>query len=257
MKELVVTSGNGGTGKTSLLAAFASLARNKVICDAGKDTAELHRILSPGVKERHEFQSGGEWFISKTRFGLMVHGGVGIEKKNYGISPLIRRKAGRLAREQRADLLLTDGPKGTGCPVTASVVGATEVLIVVESNVSGKDDFGRVADLIAAQKVPAMLCVNKFDLNPEQGRGTEKVADKKNTNPVGRIPVDAAFTRARVAGKTIVEYDRDSKGCMAVMDVWKRVVIQLEFLYGNPLQAWLSGKMCSRLGSVGINLIWQ
>jgi len=34
MKELVVISGKGGTGKTSLMAAFASLAKNKVLCDA-------------------------------------------------------------------------------------------------------------------------------------------------------------------------------------------------------------------------------
>ena len=33
MKELIVISGKGGTGKTSLLAAFASLAKGMVLCD--------------------------------------------------------------------------------------------------------------------------------------------------------------------------------------------------------------------------------
>ena len=39
MKELVVISGKGGTGKTSILAAFASLAKGKVLCDADVDAA--------------------------------------------------------------------------------------------------------------------------------------------------------------------------------------------------------------------------
>ncbi|MBW1775721.1 MAG: (4Fe-4S)-binding protein, partial [Deltaproteobacteria bacterium] len=49
MKELVVISGKGGTGKTSLMAAFASLAENKVLCDADVDAADLHLILDPEV----------------------------------------------------------------------------------------------------------------------------------------------------------------------------------------------------------------
>ena len=42
MKEIVIISGKGGTGKTSITAAFASLAENKVLCDADVDAADLH-----------------------------------------------------------------------------------------------------------------------------------------------------------------------------------------------------------------------
>ena len=55
MKELVVISGKGGTGKTSLMAAFASLAENKVLCDADVDAADLHLILDPEIRESHDF----------------------------------------------------------------------------------------------------------------------------------------------------------------------------------------------------------
>ncbi len=47
MKELVILSGKGGTGKTSITAAFASLATNMVLCDADVDASDLHLILEP------------------------------------------------------------------------------------------------------------------------------------------------------------------------------------------------------------------
>ncbi|MFO8165439.1 MAG: 4Fe-4S binding protein [Thermodesulfobacteriota bacterium] len=58
VKELTVISGKGGTGKTSLLGAFASLAHDKVLCDADVDAADLYLILEPDIQERHDFQEG-------------------------------------------------------------------------------------------------------------------------------------------------------------------------------------------------------
>ncbi|MBS3809634.1 MAG: 4Fe-4S binding protein [Desulfobacterales bacterium] len=58
MKELVVISGKGGSGKTSMVAALAQLAQNPVLCDADVDAADLHLILSPRVVESHEFMAG-------------------------------------------------------------------------------------------------------------------------------------------------------------------------------------------------------
>ena len=54
MKELIVISGKGGTGKTSLVASFASLAENKVLCDADVDAADLHLIMNPKVKKESD-----------------------------------------------------------------------------------------------------------------------------------------------------------------------------------------------------------
>jgi len=47
MNELLVISGKGGTGKTSLVGAFAALTDNKVLCDADVDAADLHLIMAP------------------------------------------------------------------------------------------------------------------------------------------------------------------------------------------------------------------
>ena len=58
MEELIIISGKGGTGKTSLVSAFAALSENKVLCDADVDAADLHLIMAPDVNAHHHFQSG-------------------------------------------------------------------------------------------------------------------------------------------------------------------------------------------------------
>jgi MinD superfamily P-loop ATPase len=67
MKELVVLSGKGGTGKTSIVACFASLAKSKVLVDCDVDAADLHLLLKPSVKEKKEFWSGRVAFIDKEK----------------------------------------------------------------------------------------------------------------------------------------------------------------------------------------------
>jgi MinD superfamily P-loop ATPase len=282
MKELVVISGKGGTGKTSLVAAFASLAQNKVLCDADVDAADLHLIMDPQIREQHDFESGhtaiidldtctecglcrelckwnaiseafvvdpiacegcgvcyyfcparaiefpvntcGKWFISDTRFGPMAHASLGIAEENSGkLVTLIRQEGRKLAEQQNADLLLTDGPPGIGCPVIASIGGAAAVLIVAEPTVSGRHDMERVADLAAFFRVPAMVCVNKFDLNPDQAEAIEAFAGRKGIAVVSRIPFDPVFTKAMVEGKTVIEYDGHSEGARAVRALWDKV----------------------------------
>jgi MinD superfamily P-loop ATPase len=58
MKEIVVLSGKGGTGKTSIVGSFAALAKSKVLVDCDVDAADLHLLLQPTVREKHEFWSG-------------------------------------------------------------------------------------------------------------------------------------------------------------------------------------------------------
>ena len=287
MKEIVIISGKGGTGKTSIIAAFASLVENKVLCDADVDAADLHLIMDPEVKEHHDFESGhtaiinqdkctecglcrdlcrwdaisedfvvdsiecegcgvcyyfcpekaidfplntcGEWYLSETRFGPMAHARLGIAEENSGkLVTLIRQEGKKLAEKNNLDLLLTDGPPGIGCPVIASLGGATAVLIVTEPTVSGRHDMERVAELAAFFKIPAMMCVNKFDLNPSAGEAIEAFARERDISVIGRVPFDPAFTKAMVQGKTIVEFDSQSEGCVAVKSIWETVAQRLE-----------------------------
>lgn len=65
MKQIVVISGKGGTGKTVLSGSLAALAKNKIMVDCDVDAADLHLVLHPTVKERHEFRSGQTAVIDK------------------------------------------------------------------------------------------------------------------------------------------------------------------------------------------------
>jgi len=286
VKELVVISGKGGTGKTSLMAAFASLAENKVLCDADVDAADLHLLMDPDIKERHDFQGGstaiinpnkctlcglcrdlcrwdaiseafevdpiecegcgvcvdfcpeqaidfpiktcGEWFASNTRFGPMVHARLGIAEENSGkLVALVRQEAKKLAEKNKLNLLITDGPPGVGCPVIASVGGASAVLVVAEPTVSGLHDMERVAQLAAHFKVPVMVCVNKFDLNFDQTKAIEKLAKENNMTIVGRVPFDPVFTESMVQGQTVLEYVGNSKIRSSINEIWRNIRNQL------------------------------
>lgn len=63
MPEILIISGKGGTGKTSITGALAHLAQNKVICDLDVDAPDLHLLLQPQARQVHQFHSGNEAVI--------------------------------------------------------------------------------------------------------------------------------------------------------------------------------------------------
>ena len=85
-----------------------------------------------------------------------------------------------------------------------------------------------VAELAAFFKIPAMVCINKFDFNPDEGKAFEAFAKQRNIKVMGRVPFDPAFTQAMVQGKIIVEFDGSSEGCEAVKNIWKNLAQRLE-----------------------------
>jgi len=67
MKQIVIISGKGGTGKTVITAAFASLAKNKVMVDCDVDAADLYLLLHPEIQETHKFIGGKEAIINQEK----------------------------------------------------------------------------------------------------------------------------------------------------------------------------------------------
>jgi MinD superfamily P-loop ATPase len=289
MKELVVVSGKGGTGKTSVTAAFAALARDAVLADADVDAADLHLVTAPEVRQRHEFRSGreavirsgdciacgaclthcrfgavvmdgkaageasfsvdpvscegcgvcvrycpakaidfpervcGEWYVSDTRFGPMVHARLGIAAENSGkLVSLVRKEARRIAKERNRPLVLVDGPPGIGCPVIASLTGATAMLAVTEPTLSGEHDLGRVLGLARHFGLKSFVCVNKWDINAGLADRIEKRASEGGAVPAGRIGYDRAFTEAQVRGKSVVEFG-DTPAGRDLVEVWENL----------------------------------
>ena len=65
MKEIVIISGKGGTGKTSIVASFAALAGEKALADCDVDAADLHLVLNPVITYREDFSGGKKARILK------------------------------------------------------------------------------------------------------------------------------------------------------------------------------------------------
>jgi MinD superfamily P-loop ATPase len=296
MKELVVISGKGGTGKTSIVASFAALAKNAVLADCDVDAADLHLLLDPDIKQTHDFSGGklaavvtekctgcgrcqevcnfdavqfdgpgndivgktytidpiscegcgvcvhfcpvdaiefedavnGQWFISETRFGSMVHARLGVAQENSGkLVSLIRKEAKQIAAEQNNDHIIVDGPPGIGCPVIASVAGADLVVAVTEPTLSGRHDLDRVVELTRHFGIPTVICINKCDINGRLAEEIRNTAGKNNRKIVGEIPYDPAVTKAQVAGKSIIEYSNGSLR-ERIIYLWESVLGALE-----------------------------
>jgi MinD superfamily P-loop ATPase len=295
LKEIVVISGKGGTGKTSIVASFAALADNAVLADCDVDAADLHLVLEPDVKQTQDFSGGklavvstakcigcgkceevcnfdaasfngpandvvertytidsiacegckvcvefcpvdaiefkdavnGQWFISDTRFGPMVHARLGIAEENSGkLVSLIRKEAKKIATEQNKDLIIVDGSPGIGCPVIASITGADLVLVVTEPTISGRHDLDRVIELTNHFKIPTVVCINKYDINPDIAKVIEKRAGEKNLKVVGKISYDTKVTKAQLVAKSIVEYSNNALK-KQVVSLWESMLDML------------------------------
>ena len=292
-KELVVISGKGGTGKTSLVASFATLAAGRcVLADCDVDAADLHLVLDPTVVRRERFSGGkrarirsgyctacgrceqlcrfdaiafdgprngrvdktyrvdpiacegcgvcawfcpaaaiefapavnGEWYVSDTRCGPMVHAKLGVAEENSGkLVSLVRRKAGTIARQQGLELVLIDGSPGIGCPVIASITGADLVLIVTEPTLSGLHDLGRVADVAGHFGVPGMVCINKWDLNPDVAAQIEQEARRRELMLGARVRYARAVTDAQIERKSLVEYQRNG-AATEIRQLWAHIL---------------------------------
>ncbi len=170
---------------------------------------------------RSEPSVTGEWYVSATTRGPMAHARLGIAEENSGrLVAQVRRRAAELARALRHDRILGDGPPGTGCPVIASVSGADLVLIVTEPTVSGVHDMERVLELAAHFRVPALVVINKADLNAEQAERIVRIAGRRQARVIGRIPFDRAVHEALMRGKTVVE-SGPGAASEALAETWK------------------------------------
>jgi MinD superfamily P-loop ATPase len=288
MRELVVISGKGGTGKTSVAASFASLARNAVVADCDVDAPDLYLVLSPDVKKRNRFRSGseakiiaercdrcgrcfevcrfdairetaetvgsvsyavdplacegcgvcvracpkraisfdeqdrGEWMISETRHGPMVHARLKPGAENSGkLVSTVRREAKAIAEDRGLSLIIVDGPPGIGCPVIASIGGADEVLLVAEPSLAAEHDLVRAIALCRHFGVSASVCVNKYDLSIEMTGHIERLARESGAAYLGGIPFDPAVSEAQIEARTVVE--SGGPAAEAIESIWHTI----------------------------------
>ena len=298
--EVVIASGKGGTGKTSLAAAFAALAgTNGVTVDADVDAADLHLLLHPTFHEWNKFygnqvaeidagrcvtcgacleqcrfgavrrvrqsppkcetgyaimesrcegcglcahvcpadairmkdHAAGEWMQSDTANGPFIHARLAPGAGSSGkLVATLKDHARRLAAASGRKWILVDGPPGIGCPAIAALSGASLLLAVTEPTPAGAEDLERLLELAASFKLPAMVCVNRWDINPEKTREIEAMALRLGAPAAGRIRYDPGFVTAQRRGLTYTAFAAAGNPAAAWEDVkavWDTVASRL------------------------------
>lgn len=289
MREIVIVSGKGGTGKTSLTAAFAGMAGNALVCDLDVDAADLHLLLDPQVERREDFISGheavidpgsctgcgtcaamcrfgavreaggvcsvdprrcegckvcvafcpagaasfreklcGEWYVSQTRFGAMVHARLNPGEENSGrLVALLKKQARDMAARDGQDVILCDGSPGIGCPVISSLSGADLAAVVTEPTPSGLHDLERVLGLCGHFGIPACVIVNKWDLSPAVTAEIEALCAREGREVVARVPHDERVFEAMIRGRAVTELPGAPFGDV-LRQAWRRMIALAE-----------------------------
>ncbi|NLZ52297.1 MAG: P-loop NTPase [Thermoanaerobacteraceae bacterium] len=267
MNELVIISGKGGTGKTTVTASLAALSNKSVLTDCDVDAADLYLLLNPQIKQTFEFWGGkkarinsekcikcgkcikvcrfnainidykvnehfcegchvcyhicpekaidlidnlsGHWYISDTEFGHMVFAKLGIAQENSGLLVAAVRKAAKeIAKREGYKYIITDGPPGIGCPVIASLSGASIAVIVTEPSVSGKHDLERIIDLCKNFKVQIKVIINKYNISQDKSFEIEKYCKSNNIEVLGKIPFDEDVVKSIAQGIPLVKFSK-------------------------------------------------
>jgi MinD superfamily P-loop ATPase len=165
----------------------------------------------------------GHLFVSDTRYGPLVHARLGIAQENSGkLVAQVRQRAKQIAQEQNLDYIISDGPPGIGCPVISSLSGASLALLVTEPTLSGMHDLERVLGVCRHFGVPAMVCINKYNINEENTQEIERYYSTDSVAVAAKIPFDNIVTEALVRGVSVVEYS-DGSVTLELKRLWDSV----------------------------------
>ena len=173
-------------------------------------------------------QPTGRWFRSETRLGPLFHARLNAGQENSGkLVSQVKQNARLLATQIGADLLLVDGAPGIGCPVIAATTGADLAILVVEPSVSGVHDLKRILGTTRHFGVPAVVCVNKADINPAQTARVKEICAEEQVPLVGLIPFDTAVIEAMVHRQPVTAY-RPGPVANALKALWRELRPRLD-----------------------------
>jgi len=267
VKKLLILSGKGGTGKTTVAAAFIDFLNARAAADCDVDAPNLHLVVeTSGAPEVSDYMGLQKAFIDPekcTSCGICAQScrfdAIGRDAAAYVSDPIACEgcgvclyvcpanavtlrddRAGRLERYTGARVFSTaslrmgrgnsgklvtavksalfeaapqdavailDGSPGIGCPVIASVSGADLILIVAEPTPSGMSDLDRLLQTARHLDAKAAVCVNKYDISPENTGQIERMCADLGVAFVGRIPYDGQVSRAINGGHSIARTD--------------------------------------------------
>jgi MinD superfamily P-loop ATPase len=163
-------------------------------------------------------QTVGEWYISDTNSGKMVHAKLYPGAENSGnLVTMVKHQAHLITDENNIPLIVVDGPPGIGCPVTSSLSGASYAIIASEPTLSAIHDMERAVATAKHFNVPVGIIINKATLNEKNTQSIRDYAKKRDIPVIGEIP----FSRCVVDSLVDLKFTTD--GCPELKEIFENM----------------------------------
>lgn len=268
MKEVVILSGKGGVGKSSIAASLAVLSAHNskvLLTDTDVDAPNLDLVLGATLRGSEEIAAASKAFIDygrcqgcmmcqqvcrfssiigqkhpiiipyscegcgacsiicpenaieiktvvngrlnifDTENMVLVAGELKIGEASSGrLVDLVKKRARQQAKLCQAEMIVTDGPPGIGCPVIASVKGADYVVLVTEPTPAALHDLQRVVEVVKHFRIPLGIVLNRADIHPESNRAIKQFSQDNGFPILTEIPYDQSMPLALAKAQAVV-----------------------------------------------------
>jgi MinD superfamily P-loop ATPase len=281
MKEIVILSGKGGVGKSTITASLGTILSKDykvVMADTDVDLPNLGLFFPAAERESKEIATSEKAFIDYEqctgclqcvdvcRFSSMVasdnnplvisyscegcgacavicpadaiaikkvmNGSIIIsdannmvivsgelsigESSSGGIVDEVRKTARKEAERLNADLIMTDGPPGIGCPVISSMKGSSYVIAVTEPTPAALNDLERLAEVIHYFNIPSGLVINKSDMHPGGIQTIKHFVQRNIISVLSEIPYDIHILKAIAEARPVVTAYPEAPSSIAI-----------------------------------------
>lgn len=183
-------------------------------------------LVCPQEAIRLEEVKTGETYVSSTSRGAFSHALLDVGAEGSGkLVTEVRKNINNYKKDE--EWVLVDGSPGIGCVVIASITGTDAVVAVCESTKSGQSDLERVLGVAKHFGIPAFVCINKYDLNPEVTSEIEEFCEAGGYPVIGKIPFDPAIVKALQEFKTPVEAGNHAV-TSEITSIWRRLTDEIK-----------------------------
>lgn len=199
---------------------FSAISNDCIIDPISCEGCGICSIVCPNQAISMEENLSGEWYVSATKYGPFVHARLGIAEENSGkLVMQIRQVAQSIAKDERLDYVIIDGPPGIGCPVIASLSGVDMALIVTEPTMAGIHDMERILEVTDHFSIPAKVVVNKYDINLENTESITQRCNRRDVEVLAHLPFSEKVVQSMVQGVPMTEFS-DNGVAKAICDLW-------------------------------------
>lgn len=281
MKEIVILSGKGGVGKSTIAASLGAIFSEKykvVLADTDVDAPNLALFFDAIQKTSRDISTSEKAFInyemcigclkcvdvckfssmvsfdkkpavisyscegcgactivcpedaieiktvvngkiaiSSTNHILMVSGELSIGESSSGrLVDEVRKTARQEAEKLNADLILTDGPPGIGCPVISSIKGSSYIIAVTEPTPAALNGLKRLFKVVGYFRIPLGIIINKSDMYTKSRQEIKAFAKKSEITVLSEIPYDLSVPKAISMAMPVVTAYPDAQSSFAI-----------------------------------------